>query len=322
MSNTSCSRISLAALVVLAACGDERPTGTVSPPLTAAFDAFAEAEWSVPVNLAPLNTTFNDRQAFLSKDQLTIYFSSDRPTGLGGLDIWMSRRASIGSEWETPVNLGAPINGPAGDFAPAFSIDGHVIFFSSARSGGHGGVDIYMSRRDDPHDDFGWSEPVNLGPPVNTALQENAPFYLQNAGEGMAQLYFNRVNPATGISDIYRIAIRRTGELVGSESRVTELSDPTANDAAVSIRRDGREIWFWSTRGGSVGNTDLWVSTRQTIHHPWNAPTNPGMPLNSVASEVTPHLSFDGRTLIFGSARDGGLGAHDLWMSTRREGRR
>lgn len=83
-----------------------------------------------------------------------------------------------------------------------------------------------MSRRDDPHDDFGWSEPVNLGPPVNTALQENAPFYLQNAGEGMAQLYFNRVNPATGISDIYRIAIRRTGELVGSESLVTCCSRP------------------------------------------------------------------------------------------------
>ena len=318
MSNTSSSRISLAALVLLAACGDERPPGIVNPAPTAAFDAFAEAEWSEPVNLAPLNTAFNDRQAFLSKDQLTIYFSSDRPTGLGGLDIWMSRRASVGSEWETPMNLGAPINSPGQDFAPSFSIDGHVLFFSSNRPGGHGGTDVYMSRRDNPHDDFGWSEPVNVGPPVNTPSQENAPFYLQNGGEGMAQLYFNRAI-AAGPADIYRIAMRRSGEFVGSESLVTELSDPLANDAAVSIRRDGREIWFWSTRGGSVGNTDLWVSTRQTIHHPWSAPGNPGTPLNSEASEVTPLLSFDGRTLIFGSARDGGFGAHDLWMSTRRE---
>lgn len=314
------SRMSLTAVTLLAACATDQPT-EVATPSVPLLDAFAGAEWSEPVNLTPLNTAFNDRQAFLSNDELTIYLSSDRPNGFGSLDMWMSERASLESEWRTPVNLGPPINTAAPDFAPNLSADGHLLFFASARPGGQGGTDIWMSWRDDPDDDFGWSEPVNLGPPVNTALAENAPFHFHNGGEGMAQLYFNRADPVTGLADIYRIAIRRSGELVGSESLVEELSGP-ANDAAVSIRKDGREVWFWSTRAGSLGGFDLWVSTRQTVHHPWGAPVNPGLPINTTASEVTPHLSFDGRTLLFGSGRAGGLGAHDLWMATRVEGRR
>lgn len=320
MSLATRSRMSLAAVALLAACTADQPT-EVAAPSVPALDAFAGAPWSQPVNLTPLNTPFNDRQAVLSKDELTIYLSSDRPGGSGNLDMWVSKRASLESEWQTPVNLGAPINTAAPDFAPNFSVDGHLLLFASARAGGYGGPDIYMSWRDNPDDDFGWSVPVNLGPPVNTASAENAPFYFHNGGEGMAQLYFNRADPATGLADIYRIAIRRSGELVGVESRVEELSGP-ANDAAVSIRKDGREVWFWSTREGSSGGFDLWMSTRESVHQPWGAPVNPGLPINTMAAEVTPHLSFDARTLLFGSGREGGLGAHDLWMATRVEGRR
>lgn len=315
------SRMSLTAVALLAACGAEELTEIIAPPRVPVLDAFAGAEWSQPINLTALNTRFNDRQAFLSRDELTIYLSSDRPDGLGSLDIWMSQRTSQESDWGVPVNMGEPINGPSPDFAPNLSADGHLLFFASGRPGGRGGIDVYMARRNDPNDEFGWSDPVNLGPPLNTVMSENAPFYVENAGEGMAQLYFNRADPATGNSDIYRIAIRRSGELVGSESLVAELSGP-ANDAAVSIRRDGREVWFWSTRAGSAGGFDLWVSARQSVHHPWGAPMNPGPPINTTAVEVTPHLSFDGRTLLFGSGRPGGLGAHDLWMATRVEGGR
>lgn len=306
----------LLAPVLIAACDTGRPTRPVDTPAEPHFQSLAGAEWSTPVNLTALNSTVNEQNAILSKDELTIYFSSVRPGGLGGLDIWISHRESVESPWEAPVNLGPPINTAEFDFAPNLSIDGHLLFFSSTRPGGMGAPDIYVASRSDTHDDFAWEEPVNLGAPINTPGTENAPFYLQSAEDGSANLYFNRA-PVGGTGDIYVASISREGMIRGDPVLVAELSDPLFNDAAVTIRRDGREVLFWSPRTGTLGGNDLWTSTRQSVHHPWGTPMNAGPILNTSVSDVTPHLSFDGRTLIFGSSRPGGLGAQDLWMSTR-----
>jgi len=279
--------------------------------------SFANSEWSGATNLGEVNSTFNEQNAFLSKDELTLYFSSDRPGGLGGLDIWVSRRASVDSPWSPPVNLGPPINTSSADFAPNLSIDGHLLFFSSFRPGGQGMSDIYMSRRSDPNDDFAWENPVNVGSPINTPDAENAPFYLQNAEDGSANLYFNRGQNAAQQANIYYASVTREGEAQGPVVFVAELNDPAVNDAAVTIRKDGREMFFGSTRAGSVGGNDIWTSTRQSIHDPWKTPTNAGPPFNTVFNDLTPTLSFDARTLIFASNRPGGLGGNDLWMSTR-----
>jgi len=140
--------------------------------------------------------------------------------------------------------------------------------------------------------------------------------YLQNAEDGSANLYFNRGALAQKLADIYVASVTRDGETLGPAQLVVELSDPSANDAAVTIRADGRELMFWSPRVGGLGGVDLWVSTRQTVHDPWSPPVDLGAPLNSVSDDVTPSLSFDGRTLIFASNRPG-LGGNDLYMSTR-----
>ena len=80
---------------------------------------------------------------------------------------------------------------------------------------------------------------------------------------------------------------------------------------------DGRELLFWSPRAGGPGGNDLWMSTRQTIHDSCSPPVNAGTALNSVFDDVTPSLSWDGRTLSFASNRPGGSGGNDLYMSTR-----
>src|SRR5262245_34971534 len=68
------------------------------------------SEWSTPVNVgAPVNSTANDGSAVISKDGLTLYFSSDR-SGLGGEDIFVSKRRNKNSPWQEPVNLGAVVN--------------------------------------------------------------------------------------------------------------------------------------------------------------------------------------------------------------------
>jgi hypothetical protein len=155
--------------------------------------SFANSEWSEPVNLgAPVNSAANEMNAALSPDERSLYFVSTRAGGLGGADIWVSRRASLDAPWGDPVNLGSNVNGPGIDASPSLSIDGHLLFFSSDRSGGHGSNDIYVARRADKSDDSGWGPAVNLGPEVNTAGFEAGGSFLQSGEDGSANLYFVR----------------------------------------------------------------------------------------------------------------------------------
>jgi hypothetical protein len=279
--------------------------------------SFAKSEWSVPVNVgAPVNSAAGEMNAALSPDELSLYFTSTRTGGLGSTDIWVSQRDCDGCAWGTPVNLGAPINSPGADAGPRLSIDGHLLFFQSDRPGGKGAVDIYVSRRDNPKDDFSWGPPVNLGSDVNTTDSESGSDYLQSAEDGAANLYFNRLG-ASGNNDIYYAPVKRDGETRGPAVFVAELNDPVANDIHASVRKDGREVFFSSTRVGGLGGSDLWTSTRRSVHEPWSTPVNLGAPLNTATGDMQPSLSDDARTLLFTSDRPGGLGGNDLWVSTR-----
>jgi len=115
----------------------------------ASSSSIAGSEWSEPVHLdAPVNSAFRELGARLSPDELSLYFGSDRPGGLGAFDIWVSRRACLECPWEAPANLCPNINSFGGDGAPALSPDGLLLFFSGARAGGE---DIWVSRRSDPN---------------------------------------------------------------------------------------------------------------------------------------------------------------------------
>jgi len=315
MSTTSRILASLAALALFVACGAESDKAVFA--LEA--DRFANSEWSEPVNLgAPVNSSVNDNNAALSPDELSLYFVSNRLGGLGGADIWVSRRASLDNAWGEPVNLGPSVNGPGIEASPLVSHDGHLLFFSSDRAGGHGLNDIYVARRTDKSDDLGWGPAVNLGPDVNTAGFEAGGFYLQSAEAGSANFYFVR-GPNTVALDIYVTSVNTDGEPGGPAVLAAELSnqDPAITDAHPSLRADGREVYFYSNRAGSLGASDLWRSTRPSVHEPWSAPENVGAPLSSTANDVQPSLTHDARTLIFASTRAGGLGGADIWMSTR-----
>jgi len=281
--------------------------------------------WSEPVNLGPpVNSSSFDSAATLSPDGLSLYFVSRRqPGGKGLTDIWVSQRACRECEWEPPVNLGPVINTTFTENGPALSIDGHLLFFFSTRPG-TGGNDIYVSRRTDTHDDFAWGPPEILGADVNTAGDENAPHYQQSAEPGGAKLYFTRGPAGTQGQDLYYAPVTREGETAGPAVFLSELNHPAANDAAPTVRTDGKEIWFHrGAPAGGLGLSDLWVSTRRNANDPWSTPENPGAPLNSAAFDQQPSLSFDGQTLVWTSNRPGsvlapnGLPSLDIWMSTR-----
>ena len=96
-------------LVSLLAAGCENPAPLAIDVPSAQFDLTnaLRTGWSEPVHLEPpINTSSTDQSPALSPDGLSLYFASDRPGSLGGVDLWVSRRASHHSAWETPVNLG------------------------------------------------------------------------------------------------------------------------------------------------------------------------------------------------------------------------
>jgi len=278
--------------------------------------SFANSEWSSPENLAAINSTFNEQAPSLSPDGLSLYFGSNRPRvgGSTDTDLWVSHRSCGDCPWGTPENLGPVVNSSVVDNGPSLSLDGHLLFFTSARTG-VGLNDIYVSHRADPKDDFGWGPPVLLGPGVNTTAFEAGAEYVQSAEDGVGNFYFNR-GPSQGAQDIYVASITRDGETRRSAVIVAELSDATANDAAASVRTDGRELVFGSTRINGLGGLDLWMSMRRSVYDPWSAPVNL-LALNSTASDQQPSLSSDGLALLFASDRSGSVGGTDIWKSTR-----
>jgi hypothetical protein len=166
--------------------------------------------WSTPVNLGPVinqsRTTDLNTHPAISKSGLSLYISSTRPGGVNGmnlgnkLEIWVSQRASLKAPWGAPVNLDAfnsvpVINSIGPTYAPNFSTDGHLLFFSSPRLGGLGGADLYVSRRTNKHDDFGWQTPVNLGAVINSPQDDEASTYFEDEETGIIVLYFASTRP-------------------------------------------------------------------------------------------------------------------------------
>ena len=301
---------------------ERRIAGVLSADRTASF-----SDWSEPVNLgAPINISgVNDQQAALSKDGLSLYFASGRPESPGDvnpdLNIWVSQRACVDEScpWGTPVSLGSTVNSSVNDFAPALSRDEHWLFFASGRQqGAVGSGDIWASFREDVHNDFAWGAPVNLGAGVNTTGFEGGPSYFENGEGDGAQIYYNH-NPApvnTG-GDIY-VSTQAADGSWGVGVEVPNLNT-TSSEQRPSIAHDGRTIYFFSDQPGSSSN-DIWVSTRESIFSPWNAPVNVGSPISTTGDERHPFISSHGQTEMLFFARNMAAPPAvdlDLFVSTR-----
>src|SRR5215510_3744658 len=236
------------------------------------------SDWSAPDNLGPVvNSTSNEQGPTLSKNGLSLYFGSNRPGGVGMGDLYVSHRDSVEEPWGTPMNLGAIVNSTADEATPNLSRDGHWLYFSSRRPGslpnanGVIGFDIWMSYREHVHDDFDWQAPVNVTA-VNSPSFDQSPFFFENEEAGIRQLFFTRTTPVTG-NDIF-VSNQLPDGTFGPPTLVSELNS-ALSDAGSSIRFDGLEVFFFSRRPGqgTVGLSDLWTATRESVFAPWWPPT-------------------------------------------------
>lgn len=103
-----------------------------------------DGKFAEPVRLSDvINTPFKEESVYIHPDNQTLYFSSEGHPGMGGLDIFMSKRQADGS-WGTPVNLGYPINTVTDENSLLVDASGKLAYFASERDGGFGGLDIYQ----------------------------------------------------------------------------------------------------------------------------------------------------------------------------------
>ncbi len=171
-----------------------------------------DSQWDSPVNLgSTINTSSEEWLPSISADGLTLTFTSDRPGGLGGWDLWVTTRATIQDEWTPPVNLGAPINSSNREVSMSISHDDLILFFSSDRPGGYGGYDLWMSRRGTVEDP--WSTPVNLGPNVNsTVMYEQSP----DISSDNSMLFYTGERPGDyGGGDLFQVSIMPVVDFTG-----------------------------------------------------------------------------------------------------------
>ena len=102
--------------------------------------------WEPPVNAGPIiNSASHDIKPSLSADGLILLFTSRRPGGYGGRDVWFASRTTINDPWGAPVNAGPSINTPNFDMFAELSADGSTLYFSSMRPGGPGNINIWQA---------------------------------------------------------------------------------------------------------------------------------------------------------------------------------
>ena len=107
-----------------------------------------EGTWSKPVRLSnTINTPFREESVQIHPDGKTLYFASNGHPGMGGLDIFMSRKQADGT-WSKPENLGYPVNTFKNENSILISSDGKLGYFSSNRTGGYGNLDLYQFQLD------------------------------------------------------------------------------------------------------------------------------------------------------------------------------
>jgi outer membrane protein OmpA-like peptidoglycan-associated protein len=140
-------------------------------------------KWSTPIKLNDnINTKHWEPSAFISADGSSLYFISNKPGGYGGRDLYVSKLTSDG-DWGKAENLGPNINTPYDEDAPFIHPDGVSLSFSSNGHNTMGGFDIFTSLLSD---DGIWSEPINVGYPVNTT--DDDAFYVVSPNNKTAYL--------------------------------------------------------------------------------------------------------------------------------------
>jgi len=242
-------------------------------------------------------------------DGLTMYFSSDRPGGLGDLDIYVTHRPTIKDSWEALTHLKSSINSVASDHSVTISSDGHYMYFTSEKDGGFGDADLYESYRKDINDDFGWGEASNLGELVNSDSLEACPLFHHENGETLLYYVSGRENGLGGM-DLYYSSLDQEKNQFQEPIWLKDISSSSED-----MHFEPVNGLIWSDRDGGIGQSDIWVVIFDEEENMWKEPICLKKPINTEHREGMPSLTHDLSELYFHSNRPGGIGSYDIYYA-------
>lgn len=230
----------------------DRPGGRGDMDLWISTRPSLDVDWSEPENLGSVvNSNQVDAMPCISSDGLTLYFySSERPSGLGSGDLWVSRRSSPAEPWGAPENLGPNVNSSKDDGWPCLLSDGLTLIFNSNRAVSPEDYDLYISRRTSIEDP--WQQALNLGPSVNSPYNDGAPsvsadgqwlyFHSERpgpGGHGDLDLWQARIEPLVdfdGDGDVDCTEICIMIEFWGTDELLCDIAPPPFGDGVVDVQ--------------------------------------------------------------------------------------
>lgn len=214
---------------------------------------FENGSWQEAMNLGPpINTPENEGASTTSADGQYLFFTMcQNPQNIGSCDLWLTFLK--GDKWQPPIHMPDNVNTKYKETQPSLSADGKTLYFASNRPGGHGDMDIWKTTFEENH----WTNPVNLGPNVNTPFDDECPFIHH---DGVSLYFASDGWPGMGGRDLF--LTRQTND--GNWETPVNLGYPintTGHEEGLIINRSGTKGYFSSdkkTNPDHKGRVDIY----------------------------------------------------------------
>ena len=276
------------------------------------LSTYTPTGWSNPENLGSnINTESWESSPSLSPDNRALYFSSNRPGGYGGKDLYVSYRQPNG-RWSKAVNMGPEINTSGDELAPFIHADNATLYFTSDGLPGYGKSDLYVCRKGPGGE---WSIPQNLGYPINTIENEGSLFV---ASDGITAYYASDRSDSHGELDIYTFEMRpdlRPAKTLYVQGKVfdsktgkglpcaVELLDNSNQKAVTNVQTDetgryfitlpvGKDYTFTVNRKGYLFYSEAYNLSKESADSTYRKDI-PLQPIELNASVVLKNILFE-----------------------------
>ncbi|MGM0498257.1 MAG: OmpA family protein [Bacteroidota bacterium] len=211
-------------------------------------------------------------------------------------DFFVSYRED--SEWTRAQNIGTPLNTEYNEGAQSISADGKTMYFSACnKKDGKGGCDIYISEKSEGS----WSEPENIGKPINTKKWESQPSI---SPDGQTLYFVSNRKGGEGKKDIWKSRKTENGEW-GKPENLGDSINTSKEEMAPFIHMDNKTLYFASAGWLGMGSMDLFVSEKKG-DTAWTSPKNLGYPINTPESEFGMVVNSSGNKAYYASDRKEG----------------
>ncbi len=216
---------------------------------------FVDGKWTDPTPVKGINSTWRETHASMSADGKTIYFTTNNPKWAkhGGLDIVKSTYSDTEGKWSEPVDIGSKINTEWDEESPFIKPDGKTFYFSSQGHTSVGGFDFF---RCELSDNGTFSEPINMGIPLNTPF-DDAFIYFSDDGK---RVYFNsNRDGGFGSQDIYEGFILTAISFPVNVVMIDDETNDTIREGLVTIKKVSNDSTWKLTNTNGIHNTEVGI---------------------------------------------------------------